>query len=326
MGLSAIMSTQRKVSVVIITYNEENRIRACLESIFNIDKNILSNVILVDSNSTDNTIEVASNYPIDIIKIIDDNYTSPAAGRYIGAKYVQNDYVLFIDGDMELNPNWIKNALNIFEKSESIAGISGYLNKKYKEHNYPKVVKRIRGVMLFRRSSLIEVNNFNPFISGAEEYELCYRLLAANYRLLKIPSVVAEHEDEGVEPLRRLRRGYYLGSGQIIRHHFSSIWIPVSHIWHIRRHVAASIWLLGGLSFFIIAWPIALIWVLLSSVMLIGLIISGKNWKSIFIYPFVSTLKLGVAIKGLLKKPYTAKDYPDDVYEIIINDSNNIKK
>ena len=47
-----------KLSVVIITYNEEKNIARCLDSV----KTIADEIIIVDSYSTDRTIPIAEKY------------------------------------------------------------------------------------------------------------------------------------------------------------------------------------------------------------------------------------------------------------------------
>ena len=51
------MNTIDKISVVIITYNEEANIERCLRSLQFADE-----IIIYDGNSTDNTIEICNKY------------------------------------------------------------------------------------------------------------------------------------------------------------------------------------------------------------------------------------------------------------------------
>ena len=48
-----------QISAVIITFNEEENIASCIESI----EDVCDEIIVVDSLSTDKTIEIAKRYP-----------------------------------------------------------------------------------------------------------------------------------------------------------------------------------------------------------------------------------------------------------------------
>ena len=55
-----------KLSVVIITLNEEKNIGRCLESV----KDIADDIVVVDSGSTDNTIEICHRFKARVINIL----------------------------------------------------------------------------------------------------------------------------------------------------------------------------------------------------------------------------------------------------------------
>jgi glycosyltransferase involved in cell wall biosynthesis len=85
-----------KISVVIITYNEESNIVRCLDSV----KDIADEVVVVDSFSTDRTKELCLNYGIRF-------YEHPFEG-YISQKNFANslaqfDYILSLDADEALS-------------------------------------------------------------------------------------------------------------------------------------------------------------------------------------------------------------------------------
>ena len=47
-----------EISVVIITYNEEDRLDAALQSV----RDIASEIVIIDRHSTDNTLDLAKKY------------------------------------------------------------------------------------------------------------------------------------------------------------------------------------------------------------------------------------------------------------------------
>lgn len=84
-----------KLSVVILTKNEEKNILDCLENLEGV-----SEVIIIDDNSTDLTIEVIKSLNRKNIKIfkrqLDLNF---AKQRNFGLEKAKNEWVLFIDAD-----------------------------------------------------------------------------------------------------------------------------------------------------------------------------------------------------------------------------------
>jgi len=84
-----------KLSVVLITRNEEENIKRCLESVRWADE-----IIVVDSFSTDRTVEVAKEFtPL----VYQHEYPGSTRQMELGIQYVTGDWILFIDADEEVS-------------------------------------------------------------------------------------------------------------------------------------------------------------------------------------------------------------------------------
>lgn len=79
------------LSVIVITKNEEERIRACLESVKWADE-----IIVVDNDSGDNTLEIAKQYTDKIFKV---DFEDFSAWRNFATEKASGEWVLFIDPD-----------------------------------------------------------------------------------------------------------------------------------------------------------------------------------------------------------------------------------
>ncbi len=111
-----------KLSVIILTNNEENNIKRCLDSL---PKDI--EIIIVDSGSTDNTLNIAQKYGAKIFK---NKLIDFSSQRNFGIDPSSNNWVFFIDADEELSPE-LKNKLPILiENKEGIIGFD------IRRHNY----------------------------------------------------------------------------------------------------------------------------------------------------------------------------------------------
>lgn len=79
------------LSVVIITKNEESKIKVCLESVKWVDE-----IIVVDNGSQDNTQRIVKNYTEKVFKSSSPDF---AKIRNLGLEKASGDWILFIDSD-----------------------------------------------------------------------------------------------------------------------------------------------------------------------------------------------------------------------------------
>ena len=84
-----------KISVIIITFNEEKNIEECLLSV-----NWADEIILIDSKSTDNTVNLAKKFAD---KIIFTENTPYGLKRNIGINNASSDWILWLDADERIN-------------------------------------------------------------------------------------------------------------------------------------------------------------------------------------------------------------------------------
>ena len=110
----------KKISVIVATYNLENYIEKCLESLVNQTyKNI--EIIIVDDGSIDNTYVKIANYKKkyeNIIYIKKENGGLSSA-RNLGLEYATGEYITFVDGDDYLELMAYEVAMKKITKEES---------------------------------------------------------------------------------------------------------------------------------------------------------------------------------------------------------------
>lgn len=106
------------VTVIILTYNEEKNIRACLESVADFSENI----IVVDSGSTDQTIAIANEFDVKVFTNPFENYAQQRNWA-ITTLPITTDWILNIDADHRLTPEL---KANIFQNLAN--GVPPYIN------------------------------------------------------------------------------------------------------------------------------------------------------------------------------------------------------
>ena len=86
------------ISVIINTYNAQNYIDKCIQSIISQTyKNI--EIIIVNDGSTDNTLNICKKYKDNRIKIIDQENKGLSLARNIGIENSNGKYLYFVDAD-----------------------------------------------------------------------------------------------------------------------------------------------------------------------------------------------------------------------------------
>ncbi len=86
-----------RLSIVIITLNEEKNLERCLLSL----KDVADEIIIVDSFSTDNTVAIAKNHNA---KVINHPFEGYGEQKNFATSQAANDWVLSLDADEALTP------------------------------------------------------------------------------------------------------------------------------------------------------------------------------------------------------------------------------
>ncbi|MCB1179729.1 MAG: glycosyltransferase family 2 protein [Leptospiraceae bacterium] len=116
------------LTACIITYNEEDNIARCLESL-----DFVEEIILLDSGSKDKTTEIASNFSkVKIHTRAFDNYVSQ---KNFCLSLSKNNWIIFLDADEVISPELKKEILSIpdfnwdYFSGFEIPRLTFYLNK-----------------------------------------------------------------------------------------------------------------------------------------------------------------------------------------------------
>ena len=97
-----------KLSVVIITFNEEKNIGRCLASV----SDLADEILIVDSNSTDRTLEICRSFNARIIQHAFEGYYQQ---KNFANSMAGNEYILSLDADEELSPELKKSIQGVLK-------------------------------------------------------------------------------------------------------------------------------------------------------------------------------------------------------------------
>lgn len=130
-----------KISAVVITYNEEDKIGRCLDSL----RDVADEIIVIDSLSTDRTVEICKSK---CATVISQEFLGYIEQKNFALDKSNFDYVLSVDADEVLSPELIKSIIDIKSNFNSDAyefnRLTNYCGKWIKHGGwYPDVKTRI---------------------------------------------------------------------------------------------------------------------------------------------------------------------------------------
>src|SRR5688500_11953753 len=102
------------ISVIIPTFNEEDNIKSCLDSLLDQSYEPIE-IIVVDDGSTDKTVSIIESLPVTLIK---QSHKGPALARNNGANKAKGEVYVFIDADMTFSKEFIKDLISPILDSE----------------------------------------------------------------------------------------------------------------------------------------------------------------------------------------------------------------
>ena len=141
-----------EVTIVIPAYNEEKRIRRCLDLIK--VQTVVPKVIVVDNNSSDDTSKIAGSY--EFVSVVKENKQGIVFARNAGFNKATTEIIGRIDADSILPKNWVERIVNFYSHESNINSAvtgSGYpLNTIFPPK---KLLSFLHEVVVFRYNKLI---------------------------------------------------------------------------------------------------------------------------------------------------------------------------
>ncbi len=114
-------SPSTQISIIIAARNEEEHIKACLESILECDfpTNLLD-IIVIDDASTDDTSATVLSIQNKIIQLFHSDQNIGKKGALsLGIHNSKGDLIITTDADSIVNPNWLNSIVSYYEKTNA---------------------------------------------------------------------------------------------------------------------------------------------------------------------------------------------------------------
>ena len=214
------------VSVIILNYNGKRFLNKCLTSVLNSNYSNVE-VILVDNASTDDSIKlVKERFGHSPVLIIIKNSTNLgfAAGNNVGLSCSKGKYVVFLNNDTVVEPNWLIELVGVMETNAKIGAAQSKLlsldNKNFFDSagdfidyygipirrgswgeedtgQYDRIeeIFSARGAATIVRHKLLkEIGAFDDdFYLNYEDIDLCWRIRLNGYKIVFVPKSKVYH-------------------------------------------------------------------------------------------------------------------------------------
>lgn len=231
-----------KIDIIITTRNNYSSLQRTLQSVYS-QSHTKFNCFVVDDDSNDGSIEKLSKEFPQTTFITGIGRNGPSHNRNVAASQGNSEYIVTLDDDVVLEPDWLKNMLSFISTSDSIGSAGGqirFMEDKERlnsiggyfltnglgcdylfdrkvndvEHliKYPLRFPFIcSAAMIVRRSVFDLAGGFDPiFFYLGEDYDLGLRINGAGFKVLYTPNAVAYHKLHGVSNSFKSKSLYYL--------------------------------------------------------------------------------------------------------------------
>lgn len=217
------------VSIIVPSYNSENTIALCIESLLKqtYPKDRYE-VIVIDNGSRDNTAWIIKRYPV--VYLYEDKIQTPSAARNAGIKIAKGKLIGFTDADCIAAEDWLFKIVSNAEE-DTIGCVLGDV-KAYKPQNYVEQYLADRqlfsqritlsnrflpyaqtGNVFYKKEVLRKIGLFEEKWVSAEDADLSWRMqLNTDYYMKFVPDAIVYHKHRtSVKSMFKQKVNYGIG-------------------------------------------------------------------------------------------------------------------
>ena len=215
------------VSVITPCYNDGKYI---LECVLSIQKSTYPNIehIIVDDGSDDETKKILKQIKYPNVQIITKKNEGVCVARNLAINISRGKYVLPVDGDDFIEPDYISKAVDLFEHNENLRIITSELTQCFGySDKIIQVLEPNMGLLLarnlftiftmFKREDAVKVGGFDlQFIKGLEDWDFWISILELGGEIGIIPGtntyyrIKKTHRNNNIGGIKGLNELRYL--------------------------------------------------------------------------------------------------------------------
>ncbi len=229
-----------KLSIIIPCYNTEGTLNETLVSVF--EQNFSEwEAIIVNDGSKDNLETIALNWveQDSRFKYFEKENGGLGTARNYGIKKALGSYILPLDSDNKIRPDFAKKALGVFESDSEIGVIFGnaeYFGERTGIWNVGKfdILKLLRGNYIDACSiikkevfDLIGLYDIDIPFQGQEDWEFWLRVSASEYKFYYLNEITFDYRVEQKSMIRSYHREMRVKNENYIRSKHAQLYISV---------------------------------------------------------------------------------------------------
>lgn len=211
---------QPSVSIIVPCYNQGQYLAEALDS-------VLSSTfqdwecIIVNDGSTDNSADVATTFVErdSRFKLLHQHNSGPSAARNRGVHESSGEFILFLDGDDKIEPEYIGSGISFLQKhadctlfyckARTFGSEEKINNWNYTTYRNLLRYNSIHCCSIIRRKDFDRIGGFDENMRGYEDWEMFIRLLYHNDFVCQSEKILFNyriHRHEGSVNLQAIRR------------------------------------------------------------------------------------------------------------------------
>ena len=219
-----------EIGVVVIGRNEGERLHRCLQSLIS----VTCHLVYVDSGSTDDSVAWAQSHGVTVVALDMRFPFTAARARNAGFRQLLESapnisMVQFVDGDCELDANWLTTAAIYLRSQQNVVCVCGRLRERFPERSIYNRLCDIEwdrvagatdacgGIAMMKIEAFEKAGLFNESLIAGEEPELCIRMRAQGGRIWRLRANMALHDADmhrfNQWWRRTMRGGYVVAEG-----------------------------------------------------------------------------------------------------------------
>lgn len=215
-----------KFSFVIPAYKSESTLLKCLKGIFDQTELVNNNyeIIIVLCRSSVNFEKLIPNQ-VNIIKL-KTNVKNRAYSRNLGSSIATGEFLIFVDSDIFLTQNWLKNSISVFKNKLVAASQGSFIwdkncNKFVKNFGFKPNLETsifseygpvvVTGACIYRASIFNSIGKFTETVLWNEDLNLSITAFNTGYAIAYSQSAIAVLLNEKYSLLSNLKRSFKSG-------------------------------------------------------------------------------------------------------------------
>src|SRR2546426_2257982 len=199
------------ISIIIPTYNSSRTLSKCLDSVKQ-QSVPPQEILVVDRFSIDGTPNIGRAHGAAVIQ----TDANRSVARNIGLHKASSDGVLFIDSDMILSPDLIRECKRALEDHDAILipevsiGLGYWAKCKSLERQSYITSHLVEAARCFRRNQLLFLGGFDPELEAGEDWYLQHQALRAGLSFARTKSEII-HDEGNLTLTTLLKKKYAYG-------------------------------------------------------------------------------------------------------------------